>query len=122
MQWLNIHRWIKINFFDFLNFFYRKAKTKDYSLLNFAVTDGKTVVVTQYVSKDTVEPAILYFYAGIIYTHITTGVIINTQQGSVFALSSNGRYLFSGSSWYYCTILIFDIVLENSVKFTVMHP
>ncbi len=35
------------------------------SLLNFAVTDGQTVIATRYVSMDGVEPATLYFSSGV---------------------------------------------------------
>ena len=67
-------------FLGFFLIFYREAKTKDYSLLNFAVTDGKTVVVTRYVSKDTVEPATLYFSTGIIFIHLPAGVTQNNHR------------------------------------------
>ena len=41
-----------------------ESNTSANSLLNFAVTDGRTVVATRYASKEGAEPATLYFSSG----------------------------------------------------------
>ena len=48
-----------------INTFVKDTKTEDRrSLLNFAVTDGKSVICTRYVSSQTDEAASLYFSSG----------------------------------------------------------
>ncbi|KAI9228980.1 MAG: N-terminal nucleophile aminohydrolase [Piptocephalis tieghemiana] len=47
-----------------LNQFAREANVQEPSLLNFAVTDGETVVCTRYINDATREAASLYFSSG----------------------------------------------------------
>lgn len=44
-----------------LNTFTKEAGCKEPSLLNFAVTDGHSVIATRYISSKTDEAASLYF-------------------------------------------------------------
>ncbi|PVU92985.1 hypothetical protein BB561_003509 [Smittium simulii] len=47
-----------------INKYQKEANIKDPSLLNFAVTDGTTVVCTRYISSSTLEAASLFFSSG----------------------------------------------------------
>ncbi|KAJ1993585.1 glutamine amidotransferase subunit [Dimargaris cristalligena] len=49
---------------ELINMWSREAGITQSSLLNFAVTDGRTVVCTRYVSSSTLEAASLYYSSG----------------------------------------------------------
>ncbi|KAL7270615.1 glutamine amidotransferase subunit [Rhizina undulata] len=60
----NILREAMLDTIKRLNGFLEEAETEEPSLLNFAVTDGHSVICTRYVSSETDEAASLYFSSG----------------------------------------------------------
>ncbi|KZO96309.1 glutamine amidotransferase [Calocera viscosa TUFC12733] len=56
-----------------LNQFAREAGVTEPSLMNFAVTDGATVVATRYISSKTEEAASLYFSSGTTFSETSRG-------------------------------------------------
>jgi glutamine amidotransferase len=65
----------------------KESGVTSHSLLNFAVTDGRTVVATRYVSKEGVEPATLYFSSGTIRYYSEAYCV-----GTRFECDSNAQY------------------------------
>ncbi|CAG8553858.1 10943_t:CDS:10, partial [Scutellospora calospora] len=58
---------------DQLNNWAEEAEINEPSLLNFAVTDGNTVICTRYISSKTQEAASLYFSSGTKFTEYKSG-------------------------------------------------
>lgn len=56
-----------------LNKMSKEADVKDPSLLNFCVTDGKSVVCTRYISSKTEDAASLYFSTGTTFEEYSAG-------------------------------------------------
>ncbi|KAG7191464.1 uncharacterized protein KQ657_003140 [Scheffersomyces spartinae] len=101
---------------------YQLSFTTEPSLLNFAVTDGESVVVSRYVSLKTDEAASLYFSTGSKFFEYEPGHFkmerLNRSQNVVFILSE--PLTFERGDWITVpTNTILTITKSNTV---LMHP
>ncbi|CAE6449711.1 unnamed protein product [Rhizoctonia solani] len=65
--------WAFALFLSFLNQWAKEAKITEPSLMNFCITDGKSVVATRYVSSRTDEAASLWFSSGTTFHEYAPG-------------------------------------------------
>lgn len=101
---------------------YQTEITLEPSLLNFAVTDGESVVVSRYVSLKTDEAASLYFSTGSKFFEYEPGHFkmerLNRSQNVVFILSE--PLTFERGDWITVpTNTVLTITKSNTV---LMHP
>lgn len=101
---------------------WQTAITSEPSLLNFAVTDGESVVVSRYVSSKTDEAASLHFSTGSRFLEYEPGLFkmerLNRSQDVVFVASE--PLTFERGDWTCVpTNTVISITKNNTV---LMHP